>query len=666
MQHLRRLNIILLAYLFLGNVANASMIDSIRQVLADMPEARRSQGYNKGFHELNAMGNDKDALKLVNEWIDFEHRRGNDIEEGKARWGKMTILSNYDHNEQVLSEGPKQMEWFADHNQMNYYYNTWDCMVNVYLYTDRIQTALEESKRMFEDAQQRDNNFGRVVSYQLSGLIYESMYQYDQAVKYIQRAVDLMEKTDDSNDMLAYLYDYLSQTLDVKGDYARELLVTESWQKTIDRNRAKKNGDSHVMLGTEIACRVQRAAAFIGMNRLDEAEQTLEEANQLLQEMPTPLTEYRVVYVHAHLMRARNMWQESLNDIDSLERMNIAAGGNLDLFKANLLMELGRYQEAAIIFRAQKTEKDSVYNAEMRRQLDNLATLYKIDEIETERDLERTRLWTIIIGIILVALIVFMILRHRASRKLKQKNAELAQKNADLKHARLVAEESSRMKTEFINNISHEIRTPLNILAGFTQIITQPDMKLSDDELADINQRINESTERITGLVQKMLDMSELSSHANIERVDSLTAQRIAEKTIRNTRMETTDSVTFTVKCRPDDAGSTLILTNDHYVVRALSLIIDNARKFTHKGSITLHLKRQEKQMLFIVEDTGIGIDREMSEKIFEEFVQLDKYSDGTGMGLPIARSIARRLGGDVVLDTTYTRGARFILSLPL
>ena len=70
--------------------------------------------------------------------------------------------------------------------------------------------------------------------------------------------------------------------------------------------------------------------------------------------------------------------------------------------------------------------------------------------------------------------------------------------------------------------------------------------------------------------------------------------------------------------------------------------------------------------MYFLVEDTGIGVPPEEAEHIFEHFVQLDDYQVGTGIGLSLARSLGRRLGGDVVLDTSYTFGARFIFSLPL
>ena len=67
----------------------------------------------------------------------------------------------------------------------------------------------------------------------------------------------------------------------------------------------------------------------------------------------------------------------------------------------------------------------------------------------------------------------------------------------------------------------------------------------------------------------------------------------------------------------------------------------------------------------YVVQDTGIGVPADQAENIFKEFFQLDEYSDGTGIGLSIARQLARHMGGDITLDTTYTAGARFIVTLP-
>jgi len=73
-----------------------------------------------------------------------------------------------------------------------------------------------------------------------------------------------------------------------------------------------------------------------------------------------------------------------------------------------------------------------------------------------------------------------------------------------------------------------------------------------------------------------------------------------------------------------------------------------------------------QRSIALVVEDTGIGIPAKEAMHVFEEFVQLDEYKEGTGIGLTVARSFARRLGGDIVLDTTYTGGARFIMTLPI
>ena len=102
--------------------------------------------------------------------------------------------------------------------------------------------------------------------------------------------------------------------------------------------------------------------------------------------------------------------------------------------------------------------------------------------------------------------------------------------------------------------------------------------------------------------------------------------------------------------------------------------------KFTQKGGVVLHLDRADGLAVFSVSDTGIGIPKEESEHIFEEFVQLDDYYEGTGIGLTVARSIANRLGGNIVLDTEYNAavepafaqmetagsGSRFVMTLPL
>ena len=94
-------------------------------------------------------------------------------------------------------------------------------------------------------------------------------------------------------------------------------------------------------------------------------------------------------------------------------------------------------------------------------------------------------------------------------------------------------------------------------------------------------------------------------------------------------------------------------------------LAFKHAQAERQKARVTLSVSGTQQHVVFVVEDTGIGIPPEQAENIFAEFMQLDEYSDGTGIGLSIARSLARHMYGNIVLDTTYTNGARFVMTLP-
>lgn len=269
-----------------------------------------------------------------------------------------------------------------------------------------------------------------------------------------------------------------------------------------------------------------------------------------------------------------------------------------------------------------------------------------------------------------IAFAVYTVIRHRAQRKLEEKNKQLTIANAR-------AEESSKMKTNFIQQISHEIRTPLNILSGFTQILTTPGMELDADTQKDINGKIVENTDRITNLVNKMLELSDANSKAVIERTDDVPAVQVAAQAADASGVTTASHVTFDMKLSAE-AEQAMMHTNLQQASRALALLLDNAQKFikqpgdnseleeqTGLVTLTVSTANDPATIVFTVEDTGIGVPAAEAEHIFEEFVQLDEFYDGTGIGLTVARSIARRLGGDIKLDTTCKRGARFVMTLP-
>ena len=140
---------------------------------------------------------------------------------------------------------------------------------------------------------------------------------------------------------------------------------------------------------------------------------------------------------------------------------------------------------------------------------------------------------------------------------------------------------------------------------------------------------------------------------------------QIAAEAANDSCIYNATNIQFSLKDE-DGVGDVVIRTNQSYAVRALVLLLDNAKKFTSEGEVRLFVRQQSSSMSFTVEDTGIGVPAYQAEHIFDEFVQLDDYYDGMGLGLTVGRGITRRLGGDITLDTTYTGGARFVMTLPV
>ena len=234
------------------------------------------------------------------------------------------------------------------------------------------------------------------------------------------------------------------------------------------------------------------------------------------------------------------------------------------------------------------------------------------------------------------------------------------------------------MKSDFIQQISHEIRTPLNILSGFTQLLTMPDMKYDKATLDNIKEQITENTDRITNLVNKMLELSEAKNHSDIECTDDVTVAQITSDAVNASGISDAGHLTFSMIVSPE-AEQVHILTNLQAASRALAQVLDNARKFTapaesrqhekltdHQQKVVLRISVSSNRLFFSVEDTGIGIPHKEAERIFDEFVQLDEFYEGTGIGLTVARSLARRIGGNIMLDTAYIGGSRFVLTLPV
>ena len=174
---------------------------------------------------------------------------------------------------------------------------------------------------------------------------------------------------------------------------------------------------------------------------------------------------------------------------------------------------------------------------------------------------------------------------------------------------------------------------------------------------------------KMAALVGRLSDLDDLQADLPpFEPTDNIMVSQIADEAVRLTGIAAVDYIKFEQVVDPS-AAATMIHTNLNKAARALTHLLDNALKFTTEGSVTLNVDvdMEKMQALFKVTDTGTGIAAEDAEKVFEPYVKLNQFFGGQGIGLTVARNIARRLGGDLLLDTAFEGpGARFVLTLPL
>ena len=590
--------------------------------------------------------------------IAYEQQQGNVEKEGQARWQKIVTLKNFSLTEMQAAEAEVQMGWFRKHGQWDYYYRTWQLRANALCALGKLQAALHETQQMLDDAKERDNKLGRAMAYKQIGVIYLNMKQTEPAIEALRHYAELMQDEKGDYASLSNIYYRMAKAYDYDKAFDKELQVTQEWFGFI-KEKAAKDPEARTQEYYN-SCYLARAAAYIGLENYAQARQALDVAANYAHQNNTALGLHHYYKMEARYYLAIGNASKALLYTDSVHLMTSERDDHTEEVRAQALIMLGKGIEAARIYQQLYHEKDSVFGRDARQHLDELNTLFQVDELKTAQ--QRTKLiYTVVAALtIMLALLVLLLFGWRSA--IRQKKA-----NEQLRIANERAAASSKMKTEFIRNISHEIRTPLNIVSGFTQVLTSPDMDLTEEEKKDMQERMAENADRITKLVDRMLALSDASSETVIDRRDKTNVRDLASQAIGHSKItahtrpgNSEATVTFEV----EEMEPVTLCTSRLYAVRALAHLLENAVKFTPQGTIRLLAECTDRSVRFIVEDTGIGIPVSESDNIFGEFVQLDSFTDGTGIGLTVARSIARRMGGDLWLDTEYVKGARFVFEL--
>ncbi len=260
----------------------------------------------------------------------------------------------------------------------------------------------------------------------------------------------------------------------------------------------------------------------------------------------------------------------------------------------------------------------------------------------------------------------------------KNLESKVEERTRELIFAKEKAEESDNLKTAFLHNISHEIRTPFNGILGFLQIIKEDE--ITTEEKNHYFEIIDKSANRLMKTIYDIVEVSQIQTGQVKLSFSEINISKLMDELLNNfSDLAKTNNIEIILNRDFSDFVS-LIKTDSFKLSAILSVLIDNALKFTDKGSVEFGIISKEKtpdfinlnenMLCFYVKDTGVGIPKDKQTIIFEKFMQADvsdtRAYEGSGLGLSIAKAYVEMLNGSIWLESEENKGSCFYFTIPL
>lgn len=226
---------------------------------------------------------------------------------------------------------------------------------------------------------------------------------------------------------------------------------------------------------------------------------------------------------------------------------------------------------------------------------------------------------------------------------------------------------SDRKKSAFLTNVSHEIRTPMNAIVGFSELL---DPELNENERKIFVKHIKSSSESLLKLINELIDLSKIEAGQIQPHLSEFSLFELFEKlkTYYSLELLQRNKLDVQISYVLEDNLNKLYSDQLH-LEQVLSNLLGNAVKFTALGTIIFECRMENKQLLFCVKDTGVGIPEDDQSQIFDRFVNFNYHgmnAEGSGIGLSIVEKIIEMLHGRLWLESVPGKGTEFYFTIPI
>ena len=558
------------------------------------------------------------------------------------------------NEDSVIHYTNKVKEFAKATHQPKYYYFAWaNRLITYYLKTSRTNIALYEVQNMLKEAQEEDDKTGLSRCYNIMSQIYTIKRFDSMAFEWRLKEIELTEKYKIENYNISQTYAQIANYY-INQKKQKEALAA------VEKAIATANSSTQ-----QISAKLEFVNYYSKFGDFQASEKLLKECQAAFeQDKRLESIKKRLYNIECLYYQQTKQYQKALEAAKMQEKEERRLNMNLAV----------KYLQMYI------NTDDSLKIANEQVASSEFATLLNVEKLNAEKkelmlqaqEKELHNKTTLIISLIILLGILFIFLYREnfLKRKLKVSEAELKIRNEELmvsreelRKAKDIAEASSRMKTTFIQSMTHEIRTPLNSIVGFSQVLS--DHYSNSPETQEFVNIIKSNSNDLLRLVTDVLTLSELDQYEQLPtdaETDLHAICQLASEVAKDNKQKDVE-----VLFEPE-RESLLIRSNSERISQVLNNLAHNAAKFTTHGSIriTYSILEAEKKIEISVTDTGTGIPKDQQEAVFERFYKMNSFTQGTGLGLPICRSIAEKLGGSLRIDTSYTEGCRMILTLPL